>query len=278
VRELFQDAGHPLLGDLQARRVLPRRRDPVPDADDHLGASSRVASRRRLGASDREQGVTLWMRLNGLAGEGAMSANGDLIVHAVDVHKRYGSVEVLKGISLDVRPGAGRVPDRAVGLGQDDLPALYQPPRDDRRRAHRGERPPDRLSNGPARRARHRQRAQHRQAARRDRLRLSALQPVARTSRCSTNITEAPIRVRGISRDEAVADAERLLGRVGLSDKRDVYPGKLSGGQQQRRRDRGAAPRDEPGADVVRRADERARPRDRLRCPRRHGGARTRRP
>jgi polar amino acid transport system ATP-binding protein len=48
------------------------------------------------------------------------------------------------------------------------------------------------------------------------------------------NIIEAPTRVRGISRDEAVADAERLLGRVGLSDKRDTYPGKLSGGQQQR--------------------------------------------
>src|SRR5205085_11889914 len=48
------------------------------------------------------------------------------------------------------------------------------------------------------------------------------------------NIIEAPVRVRGTSKDEAVADAERLLGRVGLSDKRDTYPGKLSGGQQQR--------------------------------------------
>ncbi len=48
------------------------------------------------------------------------------------------------------------------------------------------------------------------------------------------NIIEAPRRVRGQSRDEAVAIAEDLLQRVKLSDKRDVYPGKLSGGQQQR--------------------------------------------
>jgi polar amino acid transport system ATP-binding protein len=48
------------------------------------------------------------------------------------------------------------------------------------------------------------------------------------------NIIEAPLRVRGTPRDEAVATAERLLERVHLAEKRDAYPGKLSGGQQQR--------------------------------------------
>lgn len=48
------------------------------------------------------------------------------------------------------------------------------------------------------------------------------------------NIIEAPIRVRGLSRDAAVATAEQLLEKVGLAAKRDAYPARLSGGQQQR--------------------------------------------
>jgi octopine/nopaline transport system ATP-binding protein len=49
------------------------------------------------------------------------------------------------------------------------------------------------------------------------------------------NIIEAPVQVMGVqTRDEAIARAEKLLERVGLSDKRDVYPSFLSGGQQQR--------------------------------------------
>jgi len=48
------------------------------------------------------------------------------------------------------------------------------------------------------------------------------------------NIIEAPIRVRKIPPNEARAEGERLLERVGLADKRDQYPNQLSGGQQQR--------------------------------------------
>lgn len=48
------------------------------------------------------------------------------------------------------------------------------------------------------------------------------------------NIMEAPVRVRKAPVDQARVEAERLLTRVGLSDKRDQYPNQLSGGQQQR--------------------------------------------
>ncbi|MBQ2262840.1 MAG: amino acid ABC transporter ATP-binding protein [Loktanella sp.] len=48
------------------------------------------------------------------------------------------------------------------------------------------------------------------------------------------NIIEAPMRVRGVSRAVAVAEATTLLEKVGLSDKHDAYPVRLSGGQQQR--------------------------------------------
>ncbi len=48
------------------------------------------------------------------------------------------------------------------------------------------------------------------------------------------NVIEAPIRVLGLGRDQAVSRAESYLDRVGLSDKRDEFPARLSGGQKQR--------------------------------------------
>ena len=48
------------------------------------------------------------------------------------------------------------------------------------------------------------------------------------------NVTEAPIRVKGLPRAEAIEQAHHLLSRIGLYDKRDAYPSRLSGGQQQR--------------------------------------------
>jgi len=48
------------------------------------------------------------------------------------------------------------------------------------------------------------------------------------------NCIEAPTRVKGISKDKAVAAAELYLDKVGLLEKRDEYPARLSGGQKQR--------------------------------------------
>jgi polar amino acid transport system ATP-binding protein len=48
------------------------------------------------------------------------------------------------------------------------------------------------------------------------------------------NVMLAPTRVKGLSRAQARDKAVELLGRVGLSDKIDTYPVALSGGQQQR--------------------------------------------
>jgi polar amino acid transport system ATP-binding protein len=48
------------------------------------------------------------------------------------------------------------------------------------------------------------------------------------------NVIEAPLRVKGENREQAVARAGALLERVGLVDKVKAYPNQLSGGQQQR--------------------------------------------
>ena len=48
------------------------------------------------------------------------------------------------------------------------------------------------------------------------------------------NVVEAPIRVRKVPKTQAVEQAKVLLGRVGLGDKLHGYPSQLSGGQQQR--------------------------------------------
>ena len=48
------------------------------------------------------------------------------------------------------------------------------------------------------------------------------------------NVTYAPIKVKGLSKEEAKKLAKQLLAKVGLTDKLDAYPNRLSGGQKQR--------------------------------------------
>ena len=48
------------------------------------------------------------------------------------------------------------------------------------------------------------------------------------------NIIEAPVGVKGMPRDQAIAIGEKFLAKVGLMEKRNEYPQRLSGGQKQR--------------------------------------------
>jgi len=154
------------------------------------------------------------------------------MVKAEGVHKRFGRLEVLKGISLEVQPGevmcilgpsgsgkttflrcinhlekinSGRlwVDGELVGYRQSG-DKLYELPDSEvcRKRAEIG------------------------MVFQRFNLfgHMTALE----------NVVEAPIRVKGIPKERAAAAADELLARVGLSDKVDSYPAQLSGGQQQR--------------------------------------------
>ncbi len=48
------------------------------------------------------------------------------------------------------------------------------------------------------------------------------------------NVIEAPVHVLGVPKAQAIENAEALLKKVGLYERKDYYPGHLSGGQQQR--------------------------------------------
>ena len=155
------------------------------------------------------------------------------IIEALGIHKAFGELQILKGISLQVRRGEVVVLIGASGSGKttfircinllEDIQA-GQIRVNGRAMGYR-ERPDGRLVRDSERNIA-RQRRDIGMVFQRFNLfpHMTALE----------NIIEAPIQVLGLSRAAALEDARRLLGRVGLADKADHYPSQLSGGQQQR--------------------------------------------
>ena len=154
------------------------------------------------------------------------------MLRAQDVHKRFGPVEVLKGVSLDIEKGEvvavigpsgsgkstflrclnhletvnrGRIEIEGETLVTSDANGVphYVPDADIRR-----------ICGKMGMVFQHFNLFPH----------LTVLQ----------NIIEAPITVKGLARELIVPKAEALLRKVGLFDKRDSYPSRLSGGQKQR--------------------------------------------
>ena len=156
----------------------------------------------------------------------------DPMIRAVDVHKRFGPVEVLKGVSLDVGRGEVIAVIGPSGSGKSTfLRCLIH-----LETVHRGtiqiegetlvstdadghcRYVPDpeirRICGKMGMVFQHFNLFPH----------LTVLQ----------NVIEAPMTVKGLRRDEIVPKAEVLLKKVGLFEKRDSYPSRLSGGQKQR--------------------------------------------
>jgi polar amino acid transport system ATP-binding protein len=156
----------------------------------------------------------------------------DPIVRAQDVQKRFGKLEVLKGVTLEVKPGETVCLIGASGSGKTTFIRCinHLEKIDGGRIEVNGHLIGYRERNGKlvedSEKNIAKQRTEIGMVFQRFNLfpHMTALE----------NVIEAPIRVRGTRRAQAVREGEALLARVGLSDKRDVYPNKLSGGQQQR--------------------------------------------
>jgi len=150
-----------------------------------------------------------------------------------DLHKRFGDLEVLKGVSLSAKDGDVIALIGASGSGKSTLLRcinLLEVP-DSGRISVGGE-----LIRMRQVRNRHAVPEDQRQV---DRIR-SRLGMVFQSFNLWAhmtvlqNVIEAPIHVLKLSRAEAIARAEALLEKVGIAEKRDHYPSHLSGGQQQR--------------------------------------------
>ena len=154
------------------------------------------------------------------------------MIHAHDVHKHFGSLEVLKGVSLDIGKGEvlavigpsgsgkstflrclnhletinrGRIDIEGETLVSTDAHGVchYVPEPDIRR-----------ICGKMGMVFQHFNLFPH----------MTVLE----------NVIEAPITVKGMRREEIVPKAEALLAKVGLLEKRASYPSRLSGGQKQR--------------------------------------------
>jgi polar amino acid transport system ATP-binding protein len=157
-------------------------------------------------------------------------APGEAIV-AEDIHKRFGALEVLRGVTLRAREGDVVSVIGSSGSGKSTflrcINLLEIPDRG--RIVVRGEE--IRLANGSG------ARGVNRRQVERMRARLAMVFQSFNLWPHRTvlgNVIEAPVHVLKEPKREAIERAEKILERVGLYDKRDTYPAFLSGGQQQR--------------------------------------------
>ena len=154
------------------------------------------------------------------------------MVRAIDVHKHFGQLEVLKGVSLDVGKGeviavigpsgSGKstflrclIHLETVHRGTIEIEGEALVTTDAAGHCHYVPEPEIRRICGKMGMVfQHFNMFPH----------MTVLQ----------NVIEAPMTVKGLRRDEIVPKAEVLLRKVGLFEKRDAYPSRLSGGQKQR--------------------------------------------
>jgi polar amino acid transport system ATP-binding protein len=153
------------------------------------------------------------------------------MINATDIHKRFGSVEVLKGVSLQMSKGEVIAIIGPSGSGKSTFLRCLN--HLETINSGRIEIEGEVLASTTDNTCTYAPDAQVRSICRKMGMvfqhfnlfpHLTVLQ----------NIIEAPMTVKGLSRDAIVPKAEELLRKVDLLAKRDSYPTRLSGGQKQR--------------------------------------------
>jgi polar amino acid transport system ATP-binding protein len=156
----------------------------------------------------------------------------DVVVDATDVHKWFGRLHVLKGISMQVKKREVVVVIGASGSGKttfircvNHLEKIQKG-----RISVNGRLIGYREENGKLIEDKERNIATQRREIGMVFQRFNLFPHMTALE----NVIEAPIHVRGIATEQATATGRALLDRVGLGHKVDAYPAHLSGGQQQR--------------------------------------------
>ena len=157
-----------------------------------------------------------------------MTFGGESVVKIRGLHKRFGSLEVLKGVDMDVRQGEVVVIFGRSGSGKSTLLRCVNFLEDP--------------TEGTIEVAGIELEGGHRTKGKRElirRLRTHCGMVFQQFNlfphmTVMGNVIEAPIRVKGVPEPDARAQGMEILTKVGLAEKADEYPIRLSGGQQQR--------------------------------------------
>ena len=149
--------------------------------------------------------------------------DGEVLISVRNLKKRFGANEVLKGIDIDIRSGEVISIIGPSGCGKStfirslnllEIPTEGSINFEGREIAHLGESEQNKV---------------------REKIGMVFQQfNLFNNKTIIENVMLAPVKHGLMSKEEARSEAEKLLNRVGLSDKYDSYPAQLSGGQKQR--------------------------------------------